>query len=292
MATYSMTGFSRAQGEVGGSLLTVEIRSVNHRFLDLRLHLPRVLQALEQKTAELIRGYISRGRVEVWVEHQPGRAPVEVVWNRPLAKGILDAVKEMQEELGIPGDPDLSLLAAHKDVIISEERFSLDHGARTQYEHVLEVCLVELAKMRAREGALLLEDLLARAARTGTWVSRVSSHAKETVDAYRDRLAQRVAELSSGRELDQQRLAQESALFADRCDVTEEVVRFESHLEQFDKVLQGESPKGRKLDFLIQEMMREINTASNKAQHAGVSGLAVEVKAELEKMREQVQNLE
>lgn len=287
-----MTGYARSEGSAGGSRVTVEAKSVNHRYLEIKPHLPREILPFEQWIVELGREHLNRGRVEVWVNLGAGDRAVEVSWNRPLAEGIVAALKQMQTELGLAGGVDLSLLASQKDVILFSDLGPWGDESKEELRPLFIECFEKLKAMRAREGEALARDLKKRAAEVGAMVAGLPEQVSAVVKSYRDRLAKRAEELLNGREPDEERLSQEVALFADRCDVTEEIVRFQSHLSQFGEVLGGEGPKGRKLDFLVQEMFREINTASNKAQDAEVSRAAVEVKTELEKIREQVQNLE
>jgi uncharacterized protein (TIGR00255 family) len=288
-----MTGYSRADGEVAGASFTVEVKSINHRYLDLKLHLPRNFQMFEQKVAELARSRVNRGRIEVWVQCEPGDAPVEVRWNRPLARGLMAALTGMKEDLGLSGTVDLTLLASQKDVILINESGAFGEEAWPDLSRLLGECLESLKEMRKTEGETLARDIAARIGAIELLLDRISERAKDVVSAYGDKLEKRINDLLSGRGLvDEDRLAQEAAIFADRSDITEEVVRAGSHFEQFRSALAEEGPKGRKLDFLVQEIFREANTISSKASDAQVAGWVVEIKTELEKIREQVQNLE
>jgi len=293
IAAYSMTGFARAEGALAGGRLTIEAKSVNHRYLDFKFHLPRELSSLEQKMAELARSSFQRGRIEVWVNFLPGGRPVQVVWNRPLAQGIISAFQEMKQALALEGNPDLALLASQKDVILIADSGAFGEDSWIELAPIFTACFQALQKMRGKEGATLVEDIIGRIGFIEDRLARLSGKAPLVVAAYQEKLGKRISELLSGQGgLDKDRLAQEAAIFADRGDVTEELVRAKSHLAQFRSVLDQAGPKGRQLDFLIQEIFREFNTLSNKAQDADMSALAVEVKTELEKIREQVQNLE
>jgi len=288
-----MTGYSRADGEVVGASFTVEVKSVNHRYLDLKLHLPRELQIFERKISELVRSYVNRGRIDVWALCEPGQAPVEVKWNRPLARGLMAALAGMKEALGLAGTVDLTLLASQKDVILINESGAFGEEAWPDLSRLLGECLESLKEMRKTEGETLAQDITARIGAIELLLDKISERAKDVVSAYRDKLEKRINDLLSGRGLvDEDRLAQEAAIFADRSDITEEVVRARSHFEQFRSALAEQGPKGRKLDFLVQEIFREVNTTSSKAPDAQVAGWVVEIKTELEKIREQVQNLE
>jgi len=292
-ANYSMTGYARAEGEALGMRVTVEMKSVNHRYLDLKLRLARQLQIFEPKVSELCRGKLGRGRVELWANLDPGDAPVNVKFNRPLAQGLLKALNRMKQELGLAGEPDLALLAREKDVILIDDTKAWGDEAWNELGPVFENALASLLEMRAREGRILAEDLSARLDAMEALLESLEDKAGGVVALYKKKLDKRIGELlGNGAGIEPERLAHETALFADRSDITEEMVRFKSHLGQFRETLSAPGPKGRKLDFLCQEFFREINTASNKAQDAEVSGLAVEIKTVLEKVREQVQNLE
>jgi uncharacterized protein (TIGR00255 family) len=293
MTVYSMTGYSRAEGPVGGARLTVEIKSVNHRYLDFRLHLPRELMGFEPKLNELIRAAFSRGRLECWVGFIPGLKPVIVRWNEPLARGIHAALLAMRQALELAGEPDLSLLALQKDVIVADDSGVLDERAGEELSALFLRAFEEMKTMRAGEGAQLAADLLSRLDQVEGWARGLEQKKEAVALGQRERLSKRLRELLSPESrVDPDRLAMEVAIMADRADITEELVRFKSHVGQFRAIMAGEGPKGRKLDFILQELFREVNTASNKAQDSQVSALAVEIKTELEKIREQVQNLE
>jgi len=288
-----MTGFARAEGEAGGARVTVEAKSINHRYLELKIYLPRELSAWEQKVTELCRSLFQRGRVEVRANVEAGQRPVEVKWNRPLAEGMARAFEEMKDALDLKGRPDLSLLALQRDVILIGDSGPWADEAWPELKRVFEECFERLLAMRAQEGSALADDILGRIKAIEERLDTLADKAPALVSGYRDKLEKRLKELLSGQTpVNEERLAQELALFADRSDITEELVRAKSHLAQFRTVLGDDAAKGRKLDFLIQEIFREINTTSNKVQDAGLSGLAVEIKTELEKIREQVQNLE
>lgn len=293
MEVFSMTGYSRVEGEVGGARLTIEVKSVNHRYLDYRLKLPRELSAFEARLTEILRKEIARGRVEVYVDYASADRPAAVRWNEPLARGIVEALRAMGTALSLPGEPDLALLAAQKDVIVSGERGEPGEAEAEELAALFLKALAGLKAMRAKEGAALADDLKTRMAQVETWIGALEEKKAEVNAGIRERLNRRLTELlGPDSRLDPDRLAAEVAILVDRADITEELVRFGSHLGQFRSVLAGAGPRGRKLDFILQELFREINTASNKSQDAGVSAIAVDIKTELEKIREQVQNLE
>ena len=290
---YSMTGYALVSGQAGGARITVEAKAVNNRYLDFKLHLPRELQGLEDKVMTLARSFFCRGRIELWANLEPGERPLEVRWNRPLAEGILKAGQEMKKALGLPGEFDLSLLAGQKDVILIADSGPWGEEAWPELGAVFSECFQALQKMRAQDGEALAEDILERVRGIEKRTEEIGARSKVVVGSYRERLEKRVRELIGDQSgLDPGRLAQEVALLADHADITEELVRLRSHLVQFREGMAEEGPRGRKLDFLVQELFREINTAANKAQDAAISRFAVEIKTDLEKIREQIQNLE
>lgn len=293
MQIYSMTGYSRVEGDVGGARLTIEVKSVNHRYLDYRIKLPRELNSFEARLAEMIRQECARGRVEAFIDYASADRPVTVRWNEPLAREVLAALRQMRDELKLPGEPDLALMAAQRDVIVTGEQSAPGDKEGEELAALFLKALAGLKTMRAKEGANLAEDLKARMAQVEKWIGALEGKKAGVNAAIRERLNKRLQELlGPDSRLDPDRMATEVAMIVDRADITEELVRFASHLGQFRSVLAGEGPRGRKLDFLLQELFREINTSSNKSQDAGVSAIAVDIKTELEKIREQVQNLE
>jgi len=293
LSVYSMTGYARVEGPALGGSVSVEIKSVNHRYLELRFFLPPSLQFLEADMARLFREKVCRGRVEVRINLSGVDLPVAVEWNRGLAKQMDLALKEMKEELGLQGELDLAMLAGQKDVLTINEKVQAEEESWKELRPVLEDSLSSFLEMRAKEGAALAEDLMARLESIGKWTGEVERNKDNVVETYRQRLQRRLSEiLEDPEKVDRSRLEQEVALLADRADITEELVRTRSHLDQMGKLIETEGAKGRKLDFLTQELFREITTMGNKAQDAEVSRLVVDMKAELEKIREQVQNLE
>jgi len=286
----SMTGFGRAEGEVEGRRMTVEAKSVNHRYLDLRLDLPPELEAYELEIQALIKDRLNRGRVELKAALGPSPNPGLLQWDPALAKSYLAVMRQMQSELGLSGEPDLALLLAQKDVMIKIGNEPFSAPAWGTAKGIVQACLSALAKSRAGEGKSLAADLAERREQLQTRISRVREQAPRGVEAYRERLDRRLQELAIA--ADPIRLAQEVVLFADRSDVSEELTRLGTHAAKFGEILAEAGAVGRRLDFLLQEMHREANTVGAKIQDAELSQEVVEVKAELERMREQVQNLE
>ena len=288
-----MTGFGGGRGEAAGEALTVELRSVNGKFCEVKARLPRELSALEPELVKTIKARISRGMVEVFVRREGagarGAAPrVDLT----LASAYAKALRELKDELGLAGEPTVQDVAAMEGVISLGES-AVDPAAMAPVlQSGLTAALDALDQMRRREGEALARDLSARFETIEKHAAQVAQLAPAQVEAYRERLAARVAELSRGVALDPARLAQEVALFADRTDIAEETTRLASHIEQLRGLIQSDTPAGRKLEFLVQEVNREINTIGSKSQHARIASLVVEMKAELERVREQVQNVE
>jgi len=290
----SMTGFGAGRAEQGGEAVAVEIRSVNGKFCEVRARLPRELAALEPGIAKAVKARIARGVVDVTLRREAasalaGSAP-EI--NLPLAAAYAKALREMQTELGLSGELTLSDVAGLDGVVGLAERAPDTREAEAASLSALDHALSELEEMRAREGDALARDLRARLDAIEAHAGAIRELAPRTIEAYRDRLTARIAELSRGTAADPARLAQEVAFFAERADIAEEVTRLGSHLSQMRALLEAGGPAGRKLEFLVQELNREVNTIGSKSQNSAISGRVVELKAELERVREQIANVE
>jgi uncharacterized protein (TIGR00255 family) len=288
----SMTGFGAGRASVGGEDLDVEVRSVNHKFCEVKARLPRELSALEVEVVRAVKDRLARGGVEVSVRRGGAAASFAPRVDVALAETYARAFAEIQARLGLPGQVTLAEVIAAEGVVRLEEREVNVDAARDALRRALSAALEALVVMRAREGEALSRDLAGRLDTVDAAVVRVDALVPRTVEHHRVRLAERVAELARGVSVDPARLAQEVALFADRTDVTEEVTRLRSHLGQARALLTVAEPAGRKLDFLVQEMHREANTIGSKSQSADIAGLVVTLKTEIERMREQVQNVE
>jgi uncharacterized protein (TIGR00255 family) len=288
----SMTGFGAGHGAAGGEELDVEVRSVNHKFCEVKVRLPRELAALEIEIAKAVKERLARGGVEVAVRRPGPGAGLAPRVDVALAESYARAFHEIQARLGLPGAVTLADVLGADGVVRLEERTVTADAAREAVRRGLGAALDALAEMRAREGEALARDLAARLDLVEASVARVEALVPQVVEHHRARLAERVLELTRGVALDPARLAQEVALLADRTDVTEEVTRLRSHLAQARALLSLAEPAGRKLDFLVQEMHREVNTIGSKAQSAEIAAIVVATKAEVERMREQVQNVE
>ncbi len=289
----SMTGFGTATASAGAESLTVEVKSVNHKFCEVKARLPRELSALEAGLVKQVKDSLARGAVELSVRRATRTASGVVPQvDLALAREYRRAWSELAGALELPDTPSVRDLALFPNVLRLEEPALLLEDASKAVEQAVETALGQLKAMREKEGAALKADLSARLGQVAAWVKEVHALVPAAVQAYRARLSERIAELSQGVAVDAQRLAQEVAFFAERTDVAEEMTRLDSHLKQFNELLAANEPTGRKMDFLVQEMHREVNTTGSKSQHAAISNLVMQLKAELERIREQVQNVE
>lgn len=287
----SMTGFGAAEGAVAGGRLRLEIRTVNHRHLNVQVKVPSELAEMEPEIRERLRAHLARGHVTVggrWLEEPPLAAAVTV--DKARAEAIVAALRQAGRDLGIPGDVDLSLLTRLPDVLrVSRAEVTVERDAVLE---VLDRAAAACAAAREREGAALTVELRARIATLASLRARIAERAPARVVAERDRLALNVQALANGIALDPGRLAQEIAVLADRMDITEELVRFSTHLGELSRLLDGEGSVGREIGFLLQELLREANTMGSKADDAAIAQAVIGVKTELEKLREQIENLE
>jgi len=290
----SMTGYGKAERTGGdGSTLIVEIRSVNHRYGEITIRLPRHCYPYEQEVKKTVAERLKRGKIEVSIqEERAGGVSMTPTLNLTLAHGYLEAFRTLKKELCLDGEPTLPLIASQRDVFVMREEGAgeeeLQHLLMATVRHAVSVH----EEMRKREGTALLEDFLNRRATLTRLMDQIEKRAPAVVAEHAVRLRERLRQLLGDTTLDEARLLQEVALMADRSDISEEIVRFMSHLQQFDEALTCGEPVGRKMDFLLQEMNREVNTIGSKANDAFLASLVVELKAELEKIREQVQNIE
>ncbi len=296
-----MTGYAQARGELHGWAVRVSVKSVNHRFLDLKLRMPEGFDLYELRLRQIVRENIHRGHVEVTVAVEPGKtAPVQV--NKELVQAYLKAAEALRQETRAATDMDVVALLRLPGVITGvttavpeteEEQEKLGQSL----DGCLRDALAKLDDMRRAEGKHLVEELRARLARIGEDTVKVRGLAATLRPAFLRRLDTKLKELLGGTGIDPARLAQEAALLAERSDISEELDRLSSHLQQFGKLLDGAGELGKKLDFLLQEMHREANTMLSKtpgveSEALAITGLALEIKAEIEKLREQVQNIE
>lgn len=289
----SMTGYGRSRQVLDGREITVEIRSVNHRYLEYSARIPRMYGYLEEKLKTFLQSSVSRGKVEVTVTIQNltgGDTVVQI--NQALAKGYLDAMRSQAEYLGLKDDLTLSTLTRFNDVFTLQKLEEDQQVIWNSVQQVAQQALDQFLEMRRREGERLKLDLLQKLELLNGHVASVEEQSPKTVAAYRERLLQKMEELLADRCIDQQRILLEAGLYAEKIAVDEETVRLKSHLEQFAQMMEQSGPVGRKLDFLVQEINRETNTIGSKAQDLAVTRRVVEMKSEIEKIREQIQNIE
>jgi uncharacterized protein (TIGR00255 family) len=287
-----MTGFGAADGLVLGGRLQVEIRTVNHRHFNVQLKVPGNLQHLDLELRELLRQRLERGHIGLaarWLSEPP--RPPQVRVNLERAREVIGALRELKTALALPGDIDLSFVARLPDVLAFTEE-STAPAELPQVAPIVAAAVDAVVAMREKEGAALAAELTHRIGIIAGHASHVAGRAPERLVAERDRLRRNVAELLEGRVPDEARLAQEIALIADRMDVTEELMRLKTHLEACQEALTRRESVGRQLGFLSQEMLREINTIGSKANDAAIAQAVIEMKSELEKFREQIENVE
>ncbi len=289
-----MTGFGRGEAGYQDQTITVEVRSVNSRYREILIRMPKSFQMLEEELRSLVSNRVGRGRVEVSVG-MAGNGQVEFLEidvNVGLLRSYVRALNRIKEELGLQEALSVSTLLGLKDVLTAKPRDPELETVKGLVIDALSRALAGLDDMKGSEGARLAEDLSARIDRLEGAVAEVKKRLEGASEQIYVRLMERLKKLLKDTGLDESRVAQEAAIMADRADVSEELVRITSHIAQFREYLKAEEPVGRRLDFLLQEMHREVNTLSVKASDAWVSGSVVEMKAELEKIREQVQNIE
>jgi uncharacterized protein (TIGR00255 family) len=288
-----MTGFGQGRAAAGEEDLSVELRSVNHKFCEVKARLPRELASLEPVVGKLVRDRLARGAVEVLVKRNAASSLANAPFvDVALAQEYRKAYSALAKALNLADDVRLSEVATQPGVIRLEERAANLEAATAVLEKALSQALDKLIAMRQTEGEAMRADLTQRLQLVETAAREVQGLAPQVVDEYRKRLEERVAALSKGLPVEPTRLAQEVAFFAERTDVAEEMTRLSSHLAQFRALLTSKEPAGRKMDFLVQEMHREVNTTGSKSQHPDISSRVVAMKAELERIREQVQNVE
>ena len=289
----SMTGYGRVKVENDLREITVELRSVNHRYLDLNIKVPRIYGYLEEMVSKQAQAAIARGKVDIFVSVRAKEgADIRVSPNMAVIQGYVDAIKKVSETYGLSDEATaLSLLRLPDAMEQSKEEADADQ-LKSEVSAVLDQALTEYNAMREKEGARLVEDVTYRAELIAQSVDFVEQRSPDCVEEYRQRIAARMTEILDGTELAQQRILQEAALYADKVNVTEEIVRLRSHLAQLETMLKSPVAIGRKLDFLVQEMNRETNTIGSKANDFQIAKTVVDMKAEIEKIREQIQNLE
>jgi len=288
-----MTGYGRVEALCDGRNIVVEAKSVNHRFLEIALRLPAALYPLELEYKKKIGERFKRGRIDVSIRLEgEGAEASRVQLNMDIAREYFAVLTRLKDEFGISEPVRLKNLVSFRDIFTPPAESELGAEFLGVVEKTLHEALSMLANMRQGEGIALFSDMQMRLEAIRDTMEKIRMRAPQVVLEYQKRLAERIKELTGGLELDAARLAQEVAVMADRCDITEEIVRMQSHITQFEALLQSEEAEGRKIDFLLQEMNREINTIGSKGNDAEIARQVIEAKSELGKLREQAQNIE
>lgn len=289
----SMTGYGRGQDVIGSLSVVVELRSVNHRFYEYSSRLPRAYGFLDDKLKSYLQGRISRGKVDVFVQIDAAQAAAsEVTVNAALAGSYLQALQQLEKQFGLRYDVTVSTLARYPD-ILTVQQAAVDEDAVWQaVQQVTDQALDRFIAMREREGERLRADVLSRADTILKAVSAVEERSPRTVQEHMQKVEARMRELLDGAAVDENRLLTEAAIYADKIAVAEETVRLRSHIDQLRQLLDSGEAIGRKLDFLVQEMNRETNTIGSKCCDIELTRIVVDIKAEIEKIREQIQNIE
>ena len=289
----SMTGYGRAVETVNGREFTVELRSVNNRYLDCTVKLPRALSFAEDAVKQAVKGTISRGKVDVFVSlRAEGAQDVKITLNTAMVEGYLGAMHQMAKDYGIREDISVSLLSRMPDVFTVDKPEVDEEQLLADLLGVVNLALERYDAMRSAEGKALENDLRSRGQTILSLVEQVEAGSGQTVEDYRTRLENKLKEVLANTAIDESRILTEAAIFADKVAVDEETVRLRSHLDQMNNMLTTGGAIGRKLDFLLQEMNRESNTIGSKCSDVNLARIVVEIKAELEKIREQTQNIE
>ena len=289
----SMTGFGRGDDTIGGRHIVFEIKSVNHKYFEFNSRIPRGYLFLEDKLKAYIQGKISRGKVDVFLQIETlEETDVQVLVNHSLASAYVTALQELKERYQLPDEPSLALLSKYSDIFSVHKAPEDEDAVWEAVRQVADQAIASFLKMREAEGARLKADILEKAGEIVALVDQVERHTPETVEHYRERLKAKIEELLQDNRFDEQRVLTEVAIFADKVAVDEETVRQRSHFQQLQRLVDSDGPVGRKIDFLVQEMNREANTIGSKSVNSQIAYLVVDIKALIEKIREQVQNVE
>ena len=290
---HSMTGYGRAVQSLKGKEITVELRSVNNRFLDCNVKMPRAFSYAEDAVKQAVKQAVSRGKVDVYISVQvTAEENVRVNLNRPVLEGYLQALQSIASDYPVRDDISATSLTRFPEVFVVEKAEEDEERNTADIVLVAKEAICAYNAMRQTEGAAMVTDLRNRAATILDYVSKIEARSPQTVKEYRMRLENKMREVLENTNIDESRILTEAAIFADKVCVDEETVRLRSHFDQLETLLQGGGPIGRKLDFLLQEMNRESNTIGSKCNDLELTRYVVEIKSELEKIREQIQNIE
>lgn len=289
----SMTGYGRAQETVGGREITAEVRSVNHRYFEVSVRVPRSYSYLEEKVKAYVQQGVSRGKLEVGLTIQSaGGSDSEIELNMDIAKGYAEAFGRMADQLALQNDAGAAAIARMPEVFNVRRVVPDEEQLWQDVSEVLAAAMARFCAMRAAEGKKLLADITSRLAAIRDRIGDIEQLSAPRLEKYREKLAARMQQVLETTGIDDSRILLEAALYADKTAVDEETVRLRSHLDQFDEVVKADEPVGRKLDFLVQEINREVNTIGSKAADYGITSIVVDIKADIEKIREQIQNIE
>lgn len=289
----SMTGYGRGEAQEAGIVFNVEIRAVNHRYSDVSIRMPKQVSFLEDKVRNVVSQSLARGKIDIFISYEnTSEASKNIAIDEGLAKAYIDALRKLRDSYDLKDDITVSLVAKFPEVIKIETADEDEEKLWNILKNALEEALTSLIHMREIEGQKLKTDLLAKKEVISESLEKIKKRAPNVVVDYRQKLQCRIGELMDQTTVDESRIAMETALFADRCSIDEEVVRLDSHINQLSATLDIGEPAGRKLDFLIQEMIREVNTIGSKANDLEITKEVLKIKGEIEKMREQVQNIE
>lgn len=289
----SMTGYGRVQRIVDGFNILVEIKSVNHRYFDFSAKVPKMYGYLEEKLKSFVHASVARGKLEAYVtlEASDG-ADEQIMLNRRLVEGYVLALRGMQRDYGLRDDISVSTLTSFPDIFTVKKPQEDEERLWNAVKSVAEDAVAEMLAMKEAEGCRLKADIIGKADSIAATVTKIEKRSPQSVSEYQNRLYRKMAEILSDNKFDETRILTEAAIYADKVAVDEETVRLRSHLKQMEEILNSDLPSGRRLDFLMQEMNREINTIGSKACDLTMSGYVVDIKSELEKIREQIQNIE
>ena len=290
----SMTGFGRGEYKDDNYQFLVECKTINHKYADINIRLPRKLSFLEDKARILIKDYVKRGRVDLYIKHDLlGSEDVNLKFDEELATQYVSILKQIKDTFDLVDDVSVMNIAKFPDVIKTEEKEDDEDKLWSMLKIALENALIKLTEMRSEEGKKLAEDIQNRCDLLKNYIEEIEKYSYNVVIDYKEKLKNRINDmLEDPSIIDENRLAQEVAIYADKSSITEEIVRFKSHIIQLKNTVVKNESIGRKIDFLIQEMNRETNTIGSKSSDLNITNLVVEVKSELEKIREQIQNIE
>lgn len=289
----SMTGYGRQETVIGGKKILVEIKSVNHRFADYNVKVPRYMGFLEDRVRKFASEHITRGKVDIFVNVEShDEADRDIMLNEDLAKNYIEVLYELRDKFGLKDDISVSNVARYSDIFKTERREDDEEEIWQLVKGVMSEALEAFVAMRSREGERIEADLRERIQLMSQLAKQVDERSPQTVKEYSDRLYAKIKEVLEDRTIDEARVLTEVAIYADKVAVNEETVRLSSHFREFYNIIDSGEPAGRKLDFLIQEINREVNTIGSKAQDIEIGKIVVTLKGEIEKLREQIQNIE